>query len=258
MAGGTPLTVDFGRTASDYARHRPGFPDTFFDHARTLGIGLPGQRVLDLGTGTGTLARGFAERGCAAVGLDPSEPMLAQAALLAEGAGLSVRWVHGRAEETGLGEGEFDVVCAGTCWHWFDRARAASEALRVLKKGGRMLIAYFSYLPAAGTVGAATEEIVKAHNPNWPWAGHDGRHPWCLHDMVGAGLRHVSTFDFVLPVVFTHEEWRGRFRAHAGVVTLSAEAMSAFDADLARALAERFPEPVVCEHRVYGIVAEKP
>jgi SAM-dependent methyltransferase len=47
---------------------------------KKLGIGVVGQRILDLGTGTGTLACGFAERGCDVVGLDPSPEMLAQAA----------------------------------------------------------------------------------------------------------------------------------------------------------------------------------
>lgn len=41
------------------------------------------------------------------------------------------------------------------------------------------------------------------------------------------------------------------------MLTLPAEKIAAFDADLARLLAERFPEPLVVEHRVWGIVADK-
>ncbi len=257
MSSSDPLLVDFGRTASDYARHRPGFPAEFFEHVAALGIGLAGQQVLDVGTGTGTLALGFAERGCTAVGVDPSPGMLAEAAKAAEQADLTVRWVEARAEATGLPDAAFDVVCAGQCWHWFDRGRAAVEAVRLLRPGGRMLIAYFSYLAGPGTVGGATEELVLRHNPGWPMAGEDGRHPWVIDDLVGAGLRHVSTFDFVLPIRFTHEGWRGRFRACNGVLTLPMESIAAFDTDLSKLLVERFPEPVVSEHRVYGVVAEK-
>jgi len=252
------LQVDFGQAAHDYAQHRPGFPAAFFEHVKGFGIGVAGQRILDLGTGTGTLACGFAERGCDVVGLDPSPEMLAEAARTASGARLSIRWVRGWAEATGLLDAEFDIVCAGQCWHWFDRPRAAAELTRVLRPGGRAVIAYFSYLPLPGTVGAATEEIVLSYNPTWKWAGHDGRHPDFIFDLEGAGFAKPRTFDFVRPITFTHEAWRGRIRACNGVLNLPREKISAFDADLECLLSERFPEPLVVEHRIYGLVADKP
>ncbi len=256
MSTDEPLLVDFGRTAADYAQHRPGFPDAFFDKLATLGIGRAGQQVLDLGTGTGTLARGFARRGCTAVALDPSTAMLAEATKAAEDEGVALRTVAARAEETGMPSEAFDLVCAGQCWHWFDRGRAAREAWRVLRPGGHMVIGYFSYLPEPGNVAEATEELVVRHNPTWPMAGLDGRYAAYVDDLVDAGFRLVDTFDFVLPICFTHEAWRGRFRACNGVLTLPSETMAKFDEDLARLLAERFPEPIISDHRVYGIVAE--
>lgn len=73
------MKLDFGLTASDYAKHRAGFPDSLFERLRAFGIGIAGQDVVDLGTGTGALARGFARRGCRVTGIDPSESMLAAA-----------------------------------------------------------------------------------------------------------------------------------------------------------------------------------
>ena len=61
---------DFGLTSTDYARHRAGFPDSLFERLRALDLGLAEQRVVDLGTGTGSLARGFAQRGCKVIGID--------------------------------------------------------------------------------------------------------------------------------------------------------------------------------------------
>ena len=49
------MTIDFGRTAADYARHRAGFPDAFFDRLLRDEI-RPGDRVLDVGTGSGILS----------------------------------------------------------------------------------------------------------------------------------------------------------------------------------------------------------
>ena len=54
------MQPDFGLTADDYRRHRAGFPDSFFERLEAFGVGRPGQRVVDMGTGAGTLARGFA------------------------------------------------------------------------------------------------------------------------------------------------------------------------------------------------------
>jgi SAM-dependent methyltransferase len=251
-------TVDFGRAAGDYAKHRPGFPAEFFEHVKGLGIGVAGQRVLDLGTGTGTLACGFAARGCEATGLDPSAEMLAEAEKAAAASGLSVRWVKGLAEATGLPDGAFDVACAGQCWHWFDRPRAAAEVMRVLRPGGRALIGYFSYLPSPGSMAAATEDLILVHNPSWQWAGHDGRYGHFVPDLEQATFGVPRTFEFTLPIPFTHEGWRGRIRACNGVLRMPSEKIAVFDAELARMLSERFADPVVVDHRIFGIVSERP
>ncbi len=59
-------SVDLGRTAADYAACRAGFPDEFFSRLRAMGVGLAGQRIVDLGTGI--LARGLADRDRRAAG----------------------------------------------------------------------------------------------------------------------------------------------------------------------------------------------
>jgi hypothetical protein len=56
--------------------------------------------------------------------------MLAQAQAIDRNAGLSLRYVNARAEDTGLLSASFDIVTAGTCWHWFKRP-AAARANRV-------------------------------------------------------------------------------------------------------------------------------
>src|SRR5262245_11843985 len=94
--------VDFSVTANDYVKFRAGFPELLFRRLGGYGIGEPGQRILDLGTGTGSLARGLARRGARVVGLDRSEALMAEARALDAAAGLSIEYVLGRAEATGL------------------------------------------------------------------------------------------------------------------------------------------------------------
>ena len=72
---------DFGKTADDYRKHRQGFPQEFFDRLGSRGIGIAGQKILDLGSGTGTIARGFSQAGCHVTAVDPSEQLIKQAKL---------------------------------------------------------------------------------------------------------------------------------------------------------------------------------
>ncbi len=159
------MGVDFGKTARDYAAHRAGFPKELFDRLAAMGIGRSGQRLLDLGTGTGTLARGFARRGASVVGIDPSEPMLVEARRMARDEGVQVDYRVGRAEDIDAPDGAFDVVTAGQCWHWFDRPAAAAECMRVLVPGGALAICYFDWLPMPGNVVAATEALILRAQP---------------------------------------------------------------------------------------------
>src|SRR5579859_8092831 len=85
---------DFGRTAADYAKHRAGFPPQLVDWLIVADIVRAGMRVVDLGTGTGSLARLLAERGCEVVGVDIAPSLLEQARRLSEEAGLCIEYVH--------------------------------------------------------------------------------------------------------------------------------------------------------------------
>jgi SAM-dependent methyltransferase len=248
---------DFGLTAEDYRRHRAGFPSSLFDRLAAKGVGTAGQHVVDVGTGTGTLARGFACRGCRVTAVDPSLPMVEQARLLDAEAGVTIDYRIARAEETGLPGGSYDVLSAGQCWHWFDRAAAAREARRVLREGGFIAIAHFDWLPLAGNVVRATEELIEAHNPEWKMGGGLGVHPRWLLDVGEAGFRDVESFSYDVDVPYTPEGWRGRIRASAGVgATLSPERVATFDRALATLLADRFPGAVLAvPHRVFAVTA---
>jgi SAM-dependent methyltransferase len=254
------MNIDFGKTAADYGRYRAGFPDSLFDRLFQAGVGHPGASVLDLGTGAGTLARGFALRGCEVTGLDPSVALIDEARRIDAEAGVrSTRYVEGYAEQLPFGSSSFDIVTAGQCWHWFDRPRAAAEAYRVLKDGGRIVIAHFDWVPLPGNVVAATEQLVMRHNPQWGIAGGTGIHPKSLADVAIAGFTGIETFSFDVNTSYTHEAWRGRMRASAGVgASLTPSKVAEFDADLARLLAIDYKDdPMSVPHRVWAVIARR-
>lgn len=254
------MDVDFGKTAADYARFRAGFPDAFFARLAAFGVGVAGQHVLDLGTGTGTVARGFARRGCRVTGLDRSPTLLAEARRLDREAGVDVDYVVALAEATAFRAATFDVVAAGQCWHWFDRRRAVGEARRLLERRGTLVIAHFDWIPLPGNALEATEALIVQHNAEWKGAGSVGVYPRLLRELGIAGFEGIESFSFDVAVPYTHEAWRGRVRASAGVgASMAPDRVARFDAELATLLRDRFPEePLELPHRVFAVIGRAP
>jgi len=254
------MNPDFGATAKDYRTHRAGFPDSLFDRLAPFGIGQPGQQVADLGTGTGTLARGFARRGCRVIGIDRDPRLLAQARELDAEAGVTVDYRVARAEETGLEAGSVDVVSAGQCWHWFDRPAATREVRRILRPRGFVVIAHFDWIPLPGNMVEATETLIELHNPDWTFGGGTGLYPQWLRDLGEGGFRDIETFSYDVDAPYSPEAWRGRIRASAGVGgSMSAAQVKRFDEALADLLASRFSgELLQVPHRVFAVVARAP
>jgi SAM-dependent methyltransferase len=264
MAGldtqGLAMAIDFGRTADDYTRHRAGFPDAFFERIFQDGTVRAGQDVLDLGTGTGTVARGLALRGCTVTALDHSAPLLAQAAQLDRAAGVQVKQVRARVENAGFAPASFDLVSAGQCWHWFERARTAALVRRWLRPGGHLLIAHFDWLPLNGNLVQDTERLILACNPAWTLHSGSGLYPAWLKDVAEAGFTDLRTWSFDLDIPYSHEAWRGRIRASAAIgAVLDAAKVRHFDAELTAMLASRHPhEPLAVPHRVWALSAVAP
>lgn len=250
------MTKNFGAAAQDYAKHRAGFPDSFYNRLQPFGIGLPGQVIVDIGTGTGTLARGFALRGCRSTGIDPDERLLEQARQLDREAGVNVEYRTGVAEQLPLADAYAEVITAGTCWHWFDGPLAASEARRIGKPGAYVVIAFFAWLPLPGNVVEATEKLIEKHNPDWLYGGGNGFYYDCIEHLQQAGIGNIETFSYDVHVPYTQEGWRGRIRASAGVgASMTPAAVQAFDAELAALLERSFnTEPLRVHHRLFTAI----
>ena len=109
----------------------------------------PGETILDVGCGTGTLAIMAKQRvGPVGVvhGIDASPEMIARASRKARRAGVQINFKQGAAQELPFGDSQIDLVCTTLMLHHLPRkAREefAREAKRVLKPNGRILAVDF-------------------------------------------------------------------------------------------------------------------
>lgn len=254
------VEVDFSHTAEDYARHRVGFPDRFFRALRQDGLLKPGATALDLGTGTGLVARALALGGMQVTGVDRATPLLEQARRLDAEAGCSVRYLEREAEHLDLRGETFDLVLAGQCWHWFDRPRVLQEVASVLAPGNPLVIAHFDWLPMPGNMVASTEDLILRYSPDWKLGGGDGRYPQWLPELEAAGFQDIQVRQFETSVAYRAVDWRGRIRASAGVAaSLPPGQVKAFDRDLEALLRTDYPEdPLEVPHRMWWTLCYRP
>ena len=124
-----------------------------------------GDRVLDVGCGTGVLAREIAA--CVGpegkvIGLDLNPGML----MVAERIRPEIDWRQGDAGELPFEEGEFDAVVSQFALMYFpDRERALREMWRVLAPGGRLAIAVWAPFERATGYVVLTEIAERRTNP---------------------------------------------------------------------------------------------
>ncbi|MEN6403842.1 MAG: class I SAM-dependent methyltransferase [Armatimonadia bacterium] len=107
---------------------------------------VAGNRVLDVGCGTGRYARRLAARGAMVTGIDPSPEMLATARAQAEAEGVRVKFIEGGFGDLPHGK-QFDlIICNLVLCHIPEISGPISEMAMCLKPGGRLVISDFHYM----------------------------------------------------------------------------------------------------------------
>jgi SAM-dependent methyltransferase len=116
----------FGVDAEAYDRVRPSYPAALIDDLLAAGRGA----VLDVGCGTGKVARLIAARGRPVLGVEIDERMAA----VARQHGIDVE--VGSFETWDPAGRRFDLIVSGQAWHWIDPDLGAKKAVGVLRPGG--------------------------------------------------------------------------------------------------------------------------
>ena len=203
-------------TSGDFGRIARGYELGAAQFITRLGL-EPGERVIDVATGTGNLAIPAARTGALVTGVDIAPNLIAQAKARAAAEGLAIRLDVGDAESLGYDDDEFDTAVSMFGAMFAARPeRAASELLRVVRPGGRIAMANWTPTSFIGEMLKTTSR----YSP--PAAGVPSPLLWgteeCVRERLGGGLsslmltRRSITFEFALdPASVVNEfiQWYG-------------------------------------------------
>ncbi len=250
---------DWGRVSDDYARYRDIYPREFYQKIADMGLCVSGQKVLDLGTGTGVLPRNMYPFGAEWTGTDISPEQIQQAKMLAQQHHMDIDFRAVSAENMVFSEKSFDVVTACQCFWYFDHAKVAPILHDILKDSGKLLILYMAWLPFEDKIAGASENLVLKYNPKWSGAG-ETRKPIAIPDMVLKYFRPERHEEYTLKVPFTREAWHGRMKACRGIgASLSKEEISLWEKEHLSLLTQIAPDTFdILHYAAYAVLSPIP
>jgi SAM-dependent methyltransferase len=237
----------FEGTAEDYDRYRLPYPDTLVErireHLRADGAG----RMIDLGAGTGHVARALRPCFADVIAVDPEPDMVQYGRDRSAREGDRIEWRLGRAENVDFPAGSIDVVAAGNAFHRFDRPVVAKNAASWLRPDGAILLMWSnSFTDPAWVEGGQLQAEISRVLGEWQRrSGADARVPagWERHEYLDevvlreAGFPHVIEYEVRVHHTWTVETIIGFLR---GTSAWSRSAMGdfhdAFEADMRKTL----------------------
>jgi SAM-dependent methyltransferase len=159
------MAQSFGSDPERYDRARPSYPAALVERVIAAS---PGREVLDVGCGTGIVARLFQAAGCSVLGVEPDTRMAGQA----RQRGLEVEVAT--FEDWDPAGRAFDAVVAGQAWHWIDPVAGAVKAGQALRDGGRLAVFWNAVQPPAD-LGEAFGAVFRQALPDSPVLGRSAR-----------------------------------------------------------------------------------
>jgi SAM-dependent methyltransferase len=240
----------FHSTVPFYARYRVPYPAELIAFVAQH-VGLPvGASVLDLGTGPGLLAIGFAHLGHRVTAMDPEPAMLDAAGQSAAEAGVDITLLRGSSFDLDPSAGPYDLVTMGRSFHWMDRAATLVTLDRMVSPAGAVALFGDRRIPLPNQDWrAVVEALTGTYAPQAVEERHrrrsDARHEAVLLASPFSRLEH---YGIVVSRMLDAEAIVGRTFSMSGTSpAMLGNRRAAFEADLRRELAALSPSGVFQE-----------
>lgn len=241
----------FGEDPAQYDRARPGYPAELFDDLIPEGE----CRVVDVGCGTGIVARLLAERGCEVIGVEPDARM----AEVAHASGLTVE--ISSFEEWDSSGRLFDALTAGQSWHWVNPARGATKAAAVLRSGGQFGV-FWNGLHHDEAVATGFQRIYSRFAPHLLVDSvalgtvSPSGDPDRLAFVDSGAFVHLENRSYTWQRSYTTAAWLDELPTHSGHRTLDSESLNKI-LDAVGELIEGFGGEIVVDYTTAGLFGSR-
>lgn len=222
------------RSMAESYERRPPYPDEVY---RIL-LGLPeasGGRGLDVGCGTGRIARSLVDHVAGVDAVDFSQEMIRVGKSLIRGDHPNLRWILGRVEEVELKPG-YALVTAGASVHWMDWSVVFPRFHKALTPDGYVAIIEGDR-PFMAPWGEAERELIRQYSTNRHFKQID-----LIKELVKRGHLRTVGDRRTVPVNFsqTVEDYVESFHSRESMSRehMGAGNVRAFDGELSRILAD--------------------
>jgi len=200
---------DFSKVLDAYKKYRRDYPQKVYDFIVNF-CPDPESKILDIGCGTGIVSNHLACFYKNVTGTDKKKEMIETAKNNRKD---NTTFVMAGAEKLPFEDGTFDLVTAGTSYHWFDYDSAGKEIYRILKPQGKMCVFWKAdngysknYLPnfACGNLTKFVHDIPKANKE-------------LISEQIfyRVGFGKVNKLEFDFDEIYSKEQILGHIQSHS-------------------------------------------
>ncbi|TAE21161.1 MAG: class I SAM-dependent methyltransferase [Candidatus Kapaibacterium sp.] len=212
-----PFNDHFSLLSSDYARHRPRYPDALFQFlAEYLDKNLAKPHLAwDCATGSGQAATALAKHFPRIIATDASREQIAQAEPAA-----NVEYCVATAESSGLETASVGLCTVAQALHWFDWQQFYAEVRRVVQTGGLLAVWTYTHSTITPEIDATMQDFYQFVRPYFPperrWVDEK-------YATIDFPFAEISTPDFFMEAAWNLEDVLGYYRSWSGVARYQTE-----------------------------------
>ena len=192
----------FDEIVTNYDKVRPSYPNALIEDIIKYSAPKKGGFAVEIGAGTGKATTPIISAGYDVTAVEAGANMAEFLSARFKGRD-NFRVIESPFEEVSLEENSYDLLYAGSAFHWVDAEIGCPKAFRLLKKGGVIALFRYNVIPADGD--PLYEEIQSAYDRHYRsyYTQKDRLQRKCAEELLdpdeiarGFGFRDLGAYGF--------------------------------------------------------------